>query len=188
MTPENRQRRERLLELLRTLSYARRPVVLASGKSSDFYIDTKQAVLSAEGHFCVGQLFYGLLEAHAARAEAIGGLTMGADPLASATSLVSFLYGKPRAAFYIRKEPKGHGTREFIEGAKNLRAGMPVGIVEDVITTGGSTIKAIERANEHKLEVVHVLALVDREEENGRQNVERYAPVTALFSRRDFLT
>jgi orotate phosphoribosyltransferase len=179
--------RARLLELLRERSFERRAVTLSSGKTSDFYIDSKQTVLSAEGHFLVGHLFFALLERHAARAEAVGGLTMGADPLASATSLVSFSEGRPRAAFYVRKEPKGHGTNQYLEGARHLRAGAPVVVVEDVITTGASTLKAIERARLHPLEVVHVLALVDREEEGGRQAVEREAPVTALFTRRDFM-
>src|SRR5262249_4012544 len=130
--------RLRLLELMRKLSYERRAVTLSSGKSSDFYVDSKQTVLTAEGHFLVGQLLYALLEKVAPRAEAVGGLTMGADPLASALSLVSFVAGRPRPAFYVRKEPKAHGTAQWLEGTKSLRAGMPVAILEDVITTGGS--------------------------------------------------
>jgi orotate phosphoribosyltransferase len=179
--------RARLLALLASRSFERREVKLTSGKLSDFYIDSKQTVLSAEGHFLVGQLLLALLEDRAPQAEAVGGLTMGADPIASAISLLSFLAGRPRAAFYVRKEPKAHGTAQWIEGARHLRAGTPVAIVEDVITTGASTLKAIERARLHSLAVVHVLALVDREEEDGRQTVEREAPVTALFTRRDFM-
>ncbi len=179
--------RARLLELVRTLSFERRPVTLSSGKSSDFYVDSKQTVLSAEGHFLVGQLFLALLEKLAPEAEAVGGLTMGADPLASAVSTLSFIAGRPRAAFYVRKEPKGHGTQKWIEGEKLLRKGMPVVIVEDVITTGASTIKAIERARLHDLKVVHVLVLVDRQEEGGRAAVEKEAPVTALFTKQDFM-
>ena len=181
------RQRARLLELLTILAYERRQVTLSSGKTSDFYIDSKQAVLTAEGHFLVGQIFHALLERNAPHVEAVGGLTMGADPLASATSLVSFIAGRPRAAFYVRKEPKAHGTAQWIEGARNLRPQMPVAILEDVITTGASTLKAIERARLHDLNVVCVLALVDREEEGGRAAVEREAPVTALFRRRDFV-
>jgi orotate phosphoribosyltransferase len=179
--------RARLLELVRALSFERRAVTLSSGKPSDFYVDSKQSVLSAEGHFLVGQLFLALIEKHAPEAEAVGGLTMGADPLASAVATLSFLSGRPRNAFYVRKEPKGHGTQKWIEGEKLLRAGMPVVIVEDVITTGASTLKAIERARLHDLKVVHVLALVDRQEEGGRAAVEKEAPVTALFSKQDFM-
>jgi len=180
------EQRARLLRLMKELSFARRPVTLSSGKVSDFYVDSKQSVLTAEGHFLVGQLFYQLLEAHAPEAEAVGGLTMGADPLASALSLVSFVAGRPRAAFYVRKEPKGHGTAQWIEGTASLRPGMKVAILEDVITTGASALKAIERARLHQLVPVHVLALVDRQEEGGRQAIEREAPVSALFTRDDF--
>jgi orotate phosphoribosyltransferase len=88
-------------------------------------------------------------------------------------------------AFYVRKEPKGHGTGQWIEGAKSLRPGMPVAILEDVVTTGGSALKAIARAREFGLEVALVLGLVDREE-GGREALEREAPVVTLFRRRDF--
>jgi orotate phosphoribosyltransferase len=179
--------RARLLELLRTLAFERRPVTLSSGKASDFYIDSKQAVLTAEGHFLAGQLLLGLVERHAPEVEAVGGLTMGADPLASAVAVISHIAGRPRAAFYVRKEPKGHGTESWIEGTRALRPGMKVAILEDVITTGGSALKAIERARRHDLDVALVLALVDREEESGREHLQREAPVVSLFSRRDFM-
>jgi orotate phosphoribosyltransferase len=177
--------RPRLLELLRQLAYERRQVILASGKPSDFYIDCKQAVLTAEGHFLVGTVLCDLLTREAKDVRAVGGLTMGADPIASAVATVSYQLGRPIDAFYIRKEPKGHGTQKWIEGDKAVRAGTPVAIVEDVCTTGGSTLKAIERARLHGLEVRRVYTLVDREE-GGREAVEREAPLTALFSRRDF--
>jgi orotate phosphoribosyltransferase len=179
--------RARLLELMRALSFERRQVTLSSGKPSDFYVDSKQTVLSAEGHFLVGQLFHALVDRHAPDAVAVGGLTMGADPLASATALVSFLAGRPRHAFYVRKEPKSHGTQQWLEGGKLLAPGAPVVIVEDVITTGASTLRAIERARLHDLKVVHVLALVDRQEEGGREAVAKEAPVTSLFTRADFM-
>lgn len=179
--------RARLLELMRAYSFERRPVTLSSGKTSDFYIDSKQTVLTAEGHFLVGQLFFALLLSRAPAVRAVGGLTMGADPLASAVATVSFVAGRPIHAFYVRKEPKGHGTAQWIEGRKHLPPGTKVAIVEDVITTGASTLRAIERARLAGLSVVHVLALVDREEEDGRQAVEREAPVTTLFTRRDFM-
>lgn len=177
--------RARLLTLLQTLSYEQREVILASGKPSNFYIDCKQTALTGEGHFLIGWLFHAIIRDKAPACEAVGGITMGADPLASATSLTSFLAGRPLAAFYVRKEPKGHGTQQWIEGTKNLREGMPVAVVEDVITTGGSTLKAIERARGGGLVVAHVLALVDREE-GGAQAIEREAPLTALFKKSDF--
>jgi orotate phosphoribosyltransferase len=162
-------------------------VTLSSGKPSDFYIDVKQTALSAEGHFLIGQLVGAEIEAHAPAAEAVGGMTLGADPIASAVSLMSFLAGRPRAAFYVRKEAKGHGTGAWIEGAKSLRPGMPVVIVEDVITTGASALRAIERAHLHELRVIHVVAIIDRDEEGGRDAIAREAPVTSLYSRSDFL-
>ncbi len=178
--------RARLLELLRVLSYQEREVILASGKPSNFYIDCKQTALTAEGHYLIGWLFHSILRERAPAVEAIGGITMGADPLASATSLVSFIAGRSLAAFYVRKEPKGHGTQQWIEGVKSLRPGMPVAILEDVITTGASTLKAIERARGFGLVVAHVIALVDREEEGGAAAIEREAPLTALFKKADF--
>jgi orotate phosphoribosyltransferase len=180
------RQRARLGELLRTLSYERREVTLASGRKSDFYIDCKQAVLTAEGHFLTGWLINRLLQDRAGQVEAIGGLTMGADPIASAVSTVSYLSGRPLPAFYVRKEAKGHGTGQWLEGIKNLRPGMPVAIVEDVVTTGGSALKAIARAREFGLQVAVIVGLVDREE-GGREALEAEAPLLTLFRKRDFV-
>jgi orotate phosphoribosyltransferase len=177
--------RARLLELLKRLAYEEREVELTSGRTSNFYIDCKQAVLSAEGHFLVGWLFGRLIAERAPEVEAVGGLTMGADPLASAVSTMSYFTGRPLHAFYVRKEPKGHGSNLWIEGSKSLRPGMPVAILEDVVTTGGSALKAITRAREFDLRVVLVLGLVDREE-GGREALAAEGPVVALFSKRDF--
>ena len=179
-------RRERLLALLRTLAYREGQITLASGKTSDFYIDCRQAVLTAEGHFLVGWLIYQTVMAQAPRAQAVGGISVGADPLASATALMSTFGPRPVNAFYIRKEPKGHGTGQWIEGTASLASGMPVVVVEDVITTGGSTLRAIERARDWGLDVLHVVALVDRQEEGGADAVAAEAPLTALFRREDF--
>ena len=178
--------RQRLLTLLKRLSFEEREVTLASGLKSNFYIDCKQTVLTAEGHFLVGSLFNRILADRAPEVEAIGGVTMGADPLASAVSTLSFLTGQPLPAFYVRKEAKGHGTAAWIEGTKSLRPGMPVAILEDVVTTGGSALKAIARAREHGLKVAIILGIVDREE-GGREALEKEAPLVSLFRRRDFL-
>jgi orotate phosphoribosyltransferase len=186
MNDVHERHRARLLELLRTLSYEQREVTLASGQKSNFYIDCKQAVLGAEGHFLVGWLFCRLIAERAPDVEAVGGLTMGADPLASATATMSYLAGRPLHAFYVRKEAKGHGTGQWLEGAKSLRPGMPVAILEDVVTTGGSALKAITRAREFGLDVKLIVGLVDREE-GGRESLEREAPLVSLFRRRDFL-
>jgi orotate phosphoribosyltransferase len=186
MNDVHERHRARLLELLRTLSYEQREVTLASGQKSNFYIDCKQAVLGAEGHFLVGWLFCRVIAERAPEVEAVGGLTLGADPLASATATMSYLAGRPLHAFYVRKEAKGHGTGQWLEGAKSLRPGMPVAILEDVVTTGGSALKAITRAREFGLDVKLIVGLVDREE-GGRESLEREAPLVTLFRRRDFL-
>jgi len=179
------ENRRRLLALLTRLSYEQREVTLASGLKSNFYIDCKQTVLTAEGHYLVGSLFGRVLVEKAPEVEAIGGVTMGADPLASAVSTLSYIAGRPLPAFYVRKEAKGHGTAAWLEGTKSLRPGMPVAILEDVVTTGGSALKAIARVREHGLKVAIILGIVDREE-GGREALEKEAPLVTLFRRRDF--
>ncbi|MCY1042952.1 orotate phosphoribosyltransferase [Corallococcus sp. bb12-1] len=179
--------RARLLEVLTQRSFERRRVVLSSGKESDFYIDCKRTALLAEGHYLVGRLLLEAIRRDAPSAVAAGGLTLGADPLASAVSLTSFLEGTPLHAFIVRKEPKGHGTGQWIEGLSALGPGAPVAIVEDVVTTGASTLKAIERAKLEGLTVLGAFALVDRLE-GGREAVEASGHrLTTLFTRKDFI-
>jgi orotate phosphoribosyltransferase len=178
--------RNRLLELLTQLAYEKRKVVLSSGRESDFYIDTKQATLTAEGHYLVGRVVLAEIRAHFSAAQAVGGMTMGADPIASAVSLTSWLQAGPLPAFYVRKEPKGHGTNQWIEGKKGLPSPAQVVVVEDVVTTGASTLKAIERCRSEGLHVLGVVALVDREE-GGSEAVEKAGvELRSLFRRSDF--
>ena len=155
--------RRRFLSILKEKSYEKRKVILSSGRESDFYIDCRQTTLDAEGALLTGRLFCAMLEA-GERPEAVGGITLGADPIVTAVSLTSLLRGWPIPAFIIRKEPKKHGTAQWIEGTKNLKEGMRVAILEDVVTTGASTLKAIERAALSGLVVTRVLCLVDRNE------------------------
>jgi orotate phosphoribosyltransferase len=178
-------KRARLLELLRTRAFQEREVTLSSGKKSNFYLDCKQVSLDAEGAALIGELFHAAIEEVAPKALAVGGLTLGADPLATATSIYSFHAGHPRSAFIVRKEPKGHGTNQWVESTK-LPEGAAVVILEDVITTGASTLRAIERARLAGLQVLHAVGLVDRLE-GGREAVEAQVPLTTLFTRRDFL-
>ncbi len=197
--------RARLLELLRTLSFERRKVILASGRESDFYIDCKRTALTAEGHVLIGRLLLERIRRLAPPVHGVGGLTLGADPIASAVATASFLElerwramdhvaadrteGPPATcdAFIVRKEPKGHGTGQWIEGRKTLPDGSRVVVIEDVVTTGGSALKAIERCRAEQLVPVACLALVDREE-GGRQAIEQQGvPLQALFARGDFL-
>jgi orotate phosphoribosyltransferase len=179
--------RARLLDLLRTLSFERRKVVLASGRESDFYVDCKRTALTAEGHVLVGRCLFAEARRLRPLVRGVGGLTLGADPIASAVALTSFLEGEPIDAFIVRKEPKGHGTGQWIEGRKTIPDGSRVVVLEDVVTTGGSALKAIERCRAEKLEVVACLALVDRLE-GGREAIEATGvPLTALFTRKDFI-
>jgi orotate phosphoribosyltransferase len=179
--------RARLLALLRQLSFERRKVILASGKESDFYVDCKRTALTAEGHVLVGRLLFDRIRRLRPLVRGAGGLTLGADPLASAVALTSFLEGEPVDSFIVRKEPKGHGTGQWIEGRKTIPDGSRVAVLEDVITTGGSAAKAIERCRAESLVVVGVFALVDRDE-GGRQALEALGvPVESLFTRHDFL-
>jgi len=148
--------RDRLLELLTRLAYEKRKVILASGRESDFYIDTKQATLSAEGHYLVGRLVLSEVRALVPGVQAVGGLTMGADP------------------------------NQWVEGKKGLPRGARVCVLEDVVTTGGSTLKAVERCRSEELDVRGVVALIDREE-GGRAAVEAAGvPLRSLFRRSDF--
>ena len=173
-------------DLFTKLAYERRKVILRSGKESDFYIDTKQATLTAEGHYLVGRLVLAEVRSLVPDVQAVGGLTMGADPIASAVSLTSFLADRPIPAFYVRKEPKGHGTQQWVEGRKGIPDGSRVCVVEDVVTTGGSTLRAVERCRAEGLDVRGVVALVDRQE-GGREAVEAAGmKLRSLFLRSDF--
>ncbi|MGV3619633.1 MAG: orotate phosphoribosyltransferase [Archangium sp.] len=172
--------------MLTERSYAKKKIVLSSGRESDFYIDCKKTILTAEGHWLVGKLMFAEVRASLGDAVGIGGLTMGADPIASAISLVSFLGEAPLQAFLVRKEPKGHGTGQWIEGLTSLPSGAKVVIVEDVVTTGASTLKAIERARAEGLQPIGAFAIVDRQE-GGREAIEASGvPVKSLFARSDF--
>jgi orotate phosphoribosyltransferase len=178
--------RERLKNIIIDLSYEKRKVTLASGRESDFYFDGKQTTLHPEGGYLTGKLFFEAIE-DVQGIEGVGGLTLGADPIATATSVVSFLEGRPIPAFIIRKEPKGHGTGAWLEGRKNLRPGAKVVIVEDVVTTGGSSLKAVRRAEEEGLEVLGVVTLVDREE-GGRECIEKEGFwLKAIFTKSEIL-
>ncbi len=176
--------RERFLAILREKSYEKKRVVLSSGRESDFYIDCKQATLDAEGSVLTGRILYGML-ASEGMPEAVGGITLGADPIVTAVSLTSALRGSPIPAFIIRKEPKKHGTAQWIEGMKNLRPGMRVAIVEDVVTTGASTLRAIERAEEAGLVVSRVLCIVDRNEGGAEFLAEKGYRLEPVFRKED---
>ncbi len=165
------QERNELMQIVRELSYEEREVTLASGRKSNFYFDGKQTALHARGGLLVGKAFWEIVKLFKEPIHGVGGLTMGADPIATATSIAANLDGQAVHAFIIRKEPKGHGTGQWLEGRKNLPPGSRVVIVEDVTTTGGSSMKAVDRAQQEGLEVLGIITLVDREE-GARENIE----------------
>lgn len=180
--------RARLAALLRELSYQQRPVTLASGRKSNFYFDGKQTALHPEGAHLIGRMLWDEIVRSGVPVDGVGGLTLGADPIATAVSLASWDAGQPVPAFIVRKEPKGHGTGQWVEGRRNLPAGSRVVILEDVVTTGGSALRAVERVREEGLDVSLVAALIDREE-GGREAIEAAGHrLVALFGKSEFHT
>jgi orotate phosphoribosyltransferase len=176
-----------LKTIIKEMSYEEREVTLASGRKSNFYFDGKQTTLHAQGGLLVGKAFWSLIKELGIKIDGVGGLTLGADPIATATSIAAQLDGQDVHAFIIRKEPKGHGTGQWLEGRKNLPAGSKVVIVEDVTTTGGSSLKAVERAIEEGLEVVAIVTLVDREE-GAQEAIEEAGQVLkAVFTKSEIV-
>ena len=164
---DTKELKDKLLTILARQSYKEGKFVLASGKESNHYLDGKMTSLDAEGGAIVSVLFLRLLNSNVT---AIGGISVGADPLSSGVSQIGFLLGKKLNAFYVRKEPKKHGTTKWIEGP--LKTGETVTILEDVVTTGGSSQKAIEKVTEYGCKVGQVLAIVDRNE-GGRETFKK---------------
>lgn len=152
---------QKILEIARqTGALLQGEFTLSSGKKSNHYFEGKRLTLSAEGAYLVGKVVFD--ELADIGVDAVGGLAIGADPIAAAVALVSHLEGKPIPAFIVREEPKQHGTRKKIEG--HIKEGFRVAIVDDVITTGGSVDKAIKAVEEAGCKVVKVITLVDRHE------------------------
>lgn len=162
------------MRLLVEKSYKKGDFVLASGRRSDYYFDCRITSLSAEGADLIGQVFYGMLRD--ARIAGVAGMLMGAAPLVTATSMASWNAMKPRAVLnglYVRKEPKDHGTGKQVEGVENfdLHHGRRIAVLEDVVTTGGSLLKACAALEKEGFEIVRCCAILDREE-GGRENIE----------------
>ena len=179
--------RQRLKELLLTKSYREGRIKLTSGKESDFYIDGKQTTLDAEGAYLCGELLYDLINSQDKEITGVGGMTLGADPLVTAVSIVSFLKGRPMPAFIVRKEPKSHGTENFIEGKENLTAGARVALLEDVVTTGGTLIKVIERVKSQGFEIGLVATIVDRQEGGSEALASKGYKLFSIFTRQELL-
>jgi orotate phosphoribosyltransferase len=185
---------QQLLAILARQSFRLGQFKLSSGGTSDYYIDCRTTTLDARGGWLTGQAIVDLLEKEQVEAEAVGGLTMGADPIVSAVAIATgwraieaIQQDRPQpqmlSGFLVRKAEKAHGTGRRIEGF--CRAGARVVIVDDVCTTGASTINAIEAAREAGMEIAAVVCLVEREEANGRPAVEaaaQGAPFLSLFT------
>lgn len=186
MIKENIKSKERLLNIIveRSFKYSEIPIFkLASGKMSNYYIDCKKTALLSEGMKLIGELFYDLIADD--NITAIGGLELGSVPISIAVSLISCQKGRPINTFIVRKDKKGHGTGQKIEG--DFKKGDRVIVVEDVITTGGSAAQAIKAIENKALDIVKVLALVDREE-GGREHLERLGyPVVSLFTKAELI-
>jgi orotate phosphoribosyltransferase len=161
--------RDRLLQLLGERSLERGDFVLASGARTSYYVDCRRTTMHAEGQVLVGQLGWELLKASGLSPDVVGGLTMGADPVAYALAYTSWLAGEPVHAFSVRKEAKDHGKGRRIEGC--FESGQRVVIIEDVVTSGGSALEACRAAEAEGGQVVGVLAILDRES-GGREAIE----------------
>jgi orotate phosphoribosyltransferase len=182
-----KEMKDRLMEIVleKSFQYAEEPVFkLVSGGVSNFYFNCKPTMLDPEGKELIGRLIFAQIKD--LEVSGIGGLELGSVPISSAVSLISQVEGKPIKEFIVRKEKKDHGVPAKVEG--EFSQGERVVVVDDVITTGGSTIKAIEAVEDLGLEVAKVVVLVDREEMNGRQNIQKLCPeVEALITRSEVM-
>lgn len=174
--------RRELLGMLAAKSFRLGDFKLSSGASSDYYVDCRTTTLSAKGSRLTGQVFWDEIRARGWKPQAVGGLTLGADPIVVAVAAISGEID----GFLVRKAEKQHGTGQRIEGFREKGAGVV--IVDDVCTTGASTIQAIEAAREFGFDVIGVMCLVERQEAGGRPQVERAAapaPFVSIFTAND---
>jgi orotate phosphoribosyltransferase len=177
--------RAELLDLIRNTSLKFGDFTLTSGKKSKYYIDARLTTLDPKGAYLIGTLINDLVKEKGIKADAVGGLSLGADPISTAVSLVSYLKKTPLRALMVRKEAKAHGMKKRVEGVFNH--GDAVIVVEDVISTGGSTLTAIEAIEEEGGRVAAVIGIVDRLM-GGREAIEATGhPVDVIFTIRDIL-
>jgi orotate phosphoribosyltransferase len=174
-----------LRDIIRLKSLRVGDFTLSSGKKSSYYLDCRMTTLHPQGALLIARLILARIRERSIRADAIGGLTLGADPIAAAVAVVSAIEGTPLPAFIVRKETKGHGMQRSIEGYDGPR-GSRVIVVDDVCTTGDSILKAAEKAEEAGYEVAATFCVVDREEGGAELIAKRY-PFYALFTAKELL-
>lgn len=155
---------------------------LASGKKASYYLDCKQITLDAAGSRLIGEGILDILGDPLP--DSVGGMSIGADPITGAVVTLAGVVGRPLKGFMVRKEPKGHGTNQYVDGP--VETGQSAFIVEDVVTTGGSSVLAIDRCEEFGLKILGVIAIVDRLEGGREAFAERGHELTTLFTVRDF--
>ena len=177
--------RQQLANLLRAKSIKRGEFTLASGKESNYYLDCRLTTLDAEGALLTGYCILELLDEMKIKPDAIGGMSMGADPIVTAVGVVSATEKRPLPGFLVRKQAKEHGRQKQIEGMENPRSKKVV-IVDDVCTTGGSTQEAIDAAEREGCEVIAVISLVDREE-GGSDMLRAKYNYRSIFTARQLL-
>lgn len=173
--------KERLLNLILTKALEMRRVTLSSGRISDYYIDCKRVTLSHEGAYLTAKLMLEMIDEDVS---AVGGLTLGADPIVASIAVLSHILGRNLQAIIVRKEPKKHGTMNFLEGP-NIEKGTKVAVVDDVVTSGSSLLKSIERLVAAGFQPVQVLAILDRQE-GGREAIDEAGyTLKSIFARED---
>lgn len=184
MIQDNAEQRARLFAIVKAKSFVRGEIVLASGERSSYYFDMKPSMFDAEGASLLCDLIFARLDG--IRCDYVGGLEMGAVPLISPLNAKSFAAGRPIDGFFVRKQPKGHGTKKRIEGVADL-SGKAVVIVEDVTTTGNSAMIAVKELQEAGATVTLVISILDRQQ--GASELYRAAgiPFQSLFQASDFL-
>jgi orotate phosphoribosyltransferase len=184
MTAKPAEARARLFAIIRAKSFVRGHVVLASGKESDHYFDMKPAMFDPEGAELLAELIFARIAE--AGADCVGGLEMGAVPLITPISIASRRAGRALPGFFVRKTVKDHGTKKLVEGLSDVK-GKRVAIVEDVTTTGGSAMKAVEALQAAGAKIALVISILDREEGAGELYAAAGIPFQSLFKAGEFL-
>lgn len=177
--------KQRLAKILIEKSYKEGNFTLASGKKSEYYFDCRQTALHPEGAWLIGSLFFDMLKD--LPIVGVGGMTLGSDPLISATSVISFEKGRPLPGFIVRKESKGHGTNQYVEGLANFASGDKVALLEDVVTTGGSILTACKRAEDVGLKIIRICSVLDRNEGGRERLADAGYELSCLFTRQELL-